>query len=288
MERLTNPTYMRAVLDRYGFTFKKKFGQNFLINDQILDEICDAADITREDFVLEIGPGIGTLTQVLSERAGKVLAVELDTKLLPILADTLAFCKNTEVLNQDILKVDLEKVAEEKNEGKTFKVVANLPYYITTPILLNLLTGHAPVESITVMVQKEVAERMQAGPGTKDYGALSLAIQYYTVPEYICTVTPDNFIPRPKVDSAVIRLDLRKEAAVETEDEKLLFQLIRAAFSQRRKTLVNSLSNAAISDISKEDVRQALGEMGLEESIRGEKLSLEDFAKLTNLLMKRK
>jgi 16S rRNA (adenine1518-N6/adenine1519-N6)-dimethyltransferase len=288
MERLTNPTYMRAVLDRYGFTFKKKFGQNFLINDQILDEICDAADITKEDFVLEIGPGIGTLTQVLSERAGKVLAVELDTKLLPILADTLAFCKNTEVLNQDILKVDLEEIAREKNEGHPFKVVANLPYYITTPILLNLLTGHAPVESITVMVQKEVAERMQAGPGTKDYGALSLAIQYYTVPEYICTVTPDNFIPRPKVDSAVIRLDLRKEAAVETDDEKLLFQLIRAAFSQRRKTLVNSLSNAAISEISKEDVRQALGEMGLEESIRGEKLSLEDFAKLTNLLMKRK
>ncbi|MDD6352079.1 MAG: 16S rRNA (adenine(1518)-N(6)/adenine(1519)-N(6))-dimethyltransferase RsmA [Lachnospiraceae bacterium] len=288
MERLTNPTYMRAVLDRYGFTFKKKFGQNFLINDQILDEICDAADITKEDFVLEIGPGIGTLTQVLSEQAGKVLAVELDTKLLPILADTLAFCKNTEVLNQDILKVDLEEIAREKNEGHPFKVVANLPYYITTPILLNLLTGHAPVESITVMVQKEVAERMQAGPGTKDYGALSLAIQYYTVPEYICTVTPDNFIPRPKVDSAVIRLDLRKEAAVETDDEKLLFQLIRAAFSQRRKTLVNSLSNAAISEISKEDVRQALGEMGLEESIRGEKLSLEDFAKLTNLLMKRK
>ena len=288
MERLTNPTYMRAVLDRYGFTFKKKFGQNFLINDQILDEICDAADITKEDFVLEIGPGIGTLTQVLSERAGKVLAVELDTKLLPILADTLAFCKNTEVLNQDILKVDLEEIAREKNEGHPFKVVANLPYYITTPILLNLLTGHAPVESITVMVQKEVAERMQAGPGTKDYGALSLAIQYYTVPEYICTVTPDNFIPRPKVDSAVIRLDLRKEAAVETDDEKLLFQLIRAAFSQRRKTLVNSLSNAAIFDISKEDVRQALKEMGLEESIRGEKLSLEDFAKLTDLLMKRK
>ena len=286
MERLTNPTYMRAVLDRYGFTFKKKFGQNFLTNDQVLDDICDAAEITREDFVLEIGPGIGTLTQVLSERAGHVLAVELDSKLLPILDDTLAFCRNTEVLNQDILKVDLDQIAEEKNQGRPFKVVANLPYYITTPILLQLLTGHAPVESITVMVQKEVAERMQAGPGSKDYGALSLAIQYYTDPEYICTVTPDNFIPRPKVDSAVITLRIRKEPKVQARDEKLLFELIRAAFSQRRKTLLNSLSNARISDISKEDVRQALLAMGLDEGIRGEKLSLEDFARLSELLKK--
>ncbi|MFN2927475.1 16S rRNA (adenine(1518)-N(6)/adenine(1519)-N(6))-dimethyltransferase RsmA [Lachnospiraceae bacterium YH-ros2228] len=286
MERLTNPTYMRAVLDRYGFTFKKKFGQNFLTNDQVLDDICDAAEITKEDFVLEIGPGIGTLTQVLSERAGHVLAVELDSKLLPILDDTLAFCRNTEVLNQDILKVDLDQIAEEKNQGRPFKVVANLPYYITTPILLQLLTGHAPVESITVMVQKEVAERMQAGPGSKDYGALSLAIQYYTDPEYICTVTPDNFIPRPKVDSAVITLRIRKEPKVQARDEKLLFELIRAAFSQRRKTLLNSLSNARISDISKEDVRQALLAMGLDEGIRGEKLSLEDFARLSDLLKK--
>lgn len=286
MERLTNPTYMRAVLDRYGFTFKKKFGQNFLTNDQVLDDICDAAEITKEDFVLEIGPGIGTLTQVLSERAGHVLAVELDSKLLPILDDTLAFCRNTEVLNQDILKVDLNQIAEEKNQGRPFKVVANLPYYITTPILLQLLTGHAPVESITVMVQKEVAERMQAGPGSKDYGALSLAIQYYTDPEYICTVTPDNFIPRPKVDSAVITLRIRKEPKVLARDEKLLFELIRAAFSQRRKTLLNSLSNARISDISKEDVRQALLTMGLDEGIRGEKLSLEDFARLSDLLKK--
>lgn len=286
MERLTNPTYMRAVLDRYGFTFKKKFGQNFLTNDQVLDDICDAAEITREDFVLEIGPGIGTLTQVLSERAGHVLAVELDSKLLPILDDTLAFCRNTEVLNQDILKVDLNQIAEEKNQGRPFKVVANLPYYITTPILLQLLTGHAPVESITVMVQKEVAERMQAGPGSKDYGALSLAIQYYTDPEYICTVTPDNFIPRPKVDSAVITLRIRMEPKVLARDEKLLFELIRAAFSQRRKTLLNSLSNARISDISKEDVRQALLAMGLDEGIRGEKLSLEDFARLSDLLKK--
>lgn len=286
MERLTNPTYMRAVLDRYGFTFKKKFGQNFLTNDQVLDDICDAAEITKEDFVLEIGPGIGTLTQVLSERAGHVLAVELDSKLLPILDDTLAFCRNTEVLNQDILKVDLNQIAEEKNQGRPFKVVANLPYYITTPILLQLLTGHAPVESITVMVQKEVAERMQAGPGSKDYGALSLAIQYYTDPEYICTVTPDNFIPRPKVDSAVITLRIRKEPKVQARDEKLLFELIRAAFSQRRKTLLNSLSNARISDISKEDVRQALLAMGLDEGIRGEKLSLEDFARLSDLLKK--
>lgn len=286
MERLTNPTYMRAVLDRYGFTFKKKFGQNFLTNDQVLDDICDAAEITKEDFVLEIGPGIGTLTQVLSERAGHVLAVELDSKLLPILDDTLAFCRNTEVLNQDILKVDLDQIAEEKNQGRPFKVVANLPYYITTPILLQLLTGHAPVESITVMVQKEVAERMQAGPGSKDYGALSLAIQYYTDPEYICTVTPDNFIPRPKVDSAVITLRIRKEPKVLARDEKLLFELIRAAFSQRRKTLLNSLSNARISDISKEDVRQALLAMGLDEGIRGEKLSLEDFSRLSDLLKK--
>ena len=286
MERLTNPTYMRAVLDRYGFTFKKKFGQNFLTNDQVLDDICDAAEITKEDFVLEIGPGIGTLTQVLSERAGHVLAVELDSKLLPILDDTLAFCRNTEVLNQDILKVDLNQIAEEKNQGRPFKVVANLPYYITTPILLQLLTGHAPVESITVMVQKEVAERMQAGPGSKDYGALSLAIQYYTDPEYICTVTPDNFIPRPKVDSAVITLRIRKEPKVLARDEKLLFELIRAASSQRRKTLLNSLSNARISDISKEDVRQALLTMGLDEGIRGEKLSLEDFARLSDLLKK--
>lgn len=284
MERLTNPTYMQAVLNRYGFSFKKKFGQNFLTNDAILEEIVDAADITKDDFVVEIGPGIGTLTQVLSERAGKVLAVELDSKLIPILDDTLAFCKNVEVINQDILKIDLNQLAKEKNEGRPFKVVANLPYYITTPILLNLLTNHVPAESITVMVQKEVADRMQAGPGSKDYGALSLAIQYYTEPEYICTVTPNNFMPQPKVDSAVIRLDRRTKPAVTGIDEDKLFDIIRSTFVQRRKTLLNSLSNATKLGVTKDEIRSAIAQLGWDENIRGEKLTLEQFAELTKVL----
>lgn len=284
MERLTNRTYMQAVLDRYGFTFKKKYGQNFLVSDAVVDAIADAADLSKEDYVVEIGPGIGTMTQVLSQRAGHVLAVELDPKLIPILSDTLAFCKNVEVRNEDILKTDLNQVVEEENGGRPVKIVANLPYYITTPILFSLLKKHVPVSSFTLMVQKEVAERMQAGPGSKDYGALSLAVSYYTIPEYICTVPADSFVPRPKVESAVVRLDQRQEPAVSGVDENQLFLVIRAAFQQRRKMLSNVLSKMNGVSITREEVQEILRNLSLREDIRGEKLTLSEFAAVTSAL----
>lgn len=272
------------IIEKYHFSFQKKFGQNFLIDTRVLEKIIQAAGITKEDFVLEIGPGIGTMTQYLCENAREVAAVEIDRNLIPILADTLRAYQNVEVLNEDILKVDINRLAQEKNQGRPIKVVANLPYYITTPIIMGLFESHVPVDSITIMVQKEVAERMQAGPGTKDYGALSLAVQYYARPEVVANVPPNCFIPRPKVGSAVIRLTRHREKAVEVQDENLMFRLIRASFNQRRKTLVNGLNNAPELNLEKQRIVNALAEMGLAPGIRGEALTLEQFAALSNLL----
>ncbi len=286
MAELGNPQNTIAILQKYQFHFQKKFGQNFLIDPSVLERIVDAAQITGEDCVLEIGPGIGTMTQYLAERAGKVIAVEIDRALMPVLEDTLSAYDNVTILQADILKVDIAKLSEEQNGGRPFKVVANLPYYITTPILMNLLEHRAPVQSITVMVQKEVAERMQTGPGTKDYGALSLAVQYYALPEIVANVPPNCFIPRPSVGSAVIRLTCYGEPPVEVRDERRMFALIRASFNQRRKTLANGLSNAAGLGITREQVTLALEQMGLPATVRGETLTLEQFAKLSNLLEK--
>lgn len=286
MADLGNPQNTIAVLQKYQFNFQKKFGQNFLIDTHVLDKIIAAADITEEDFVLEIGPGIGTMTQYLCENAREVTAVEIDKKLIPILEDTLGSYDNVTVINEDILKVDIGKLAEEKNGGKPIKVVANLPYYITTPIIMGLFESHVPIDSITVMVQKEVADRMQVGPGTKDYGALSLAVQYYAKPEIVANVPPNCFMPRPKVGSAVIRLTRHEKTPVEVEDEKLMFRIIRASFNQRRKTLVNGLNNAPDIPVSKENIAKAIQELGVSGSIRGEALSLEQFAKLSNLMGK--
>ena len=284
MEKLRNPQKTIEVIQKYQFDFQKKFGQNFLIDGSVLEKIMDAADITKEDFVLEIGPGIGTMTQYLAERAREVLAVEIDKNLIPILAETLSEYENVDILNADILKTDLNKIAEEKNGGHPIKVVANLPYYITTPIIMGLFESHVPVENVTVMVQKEVADRMQAGPGTKDYGALSLAVQYYAEPYIAANVPPNCFMPRPKVGSAVIRLTKHKTPPVQVKNEKLLFQLIRASFNQRRKTLQNGIKNFSGFNFSKEEVAEALEQMGVSPTIRGEALTLEQFAQLSNLL----
>ena len=273
-----------AVLNKYGFTFQKKFGQNFLIDPHVLDKIIRAAEITEDDFVLEIGPGMGTMTQYLAYAAREVYAVEIDKSLIPILEDTLSDYDNVTVINEDILKVDIAKLAEEKNGGRPIKVVANLPYYITTPIIMGLFESHVPVESITVMVQKEVADRMQVGPGTKDYGALSLAVQYYAKPYIVANVPPNCFMPRPKVGSAVIRLTRHAETPVQVDDEKLLFQIIRASFNQRRKTLANGLKNYEGLSFEKETIEAAIAECGFSPSVRGEALSLEEFAKLANVL----
>ena len=283
---LGNPKRTIEVLQKYEFVFQKKFGQNFLIDTHVLDKIINAADITKDDFVLEIGPGIGTMTQYLACAAREVYAVEIDKALIPILEDTLQDYDNVTVLNEDILKVDIRKLAEERNQGKPIKVVANLPYYITTPIIMGLFEGHVPIESITVMVQKEVADRMQVGPGTKDYGALSLAVQYYAQPYIVANVPPNCFMPRPKVGSAVIRLTRHTEAPVKTVDEKLMFQLIRASFNQRRKTLVNSLKNSSGLSFGKEEIQEAIAACGFSEGVRGEALTLADFAALTNALRK--
>ena len=284
MEKLSNPQKTIEVIQKYQFDFQKKFGQNFLIDGRVLEKIMDAADITKEDFVLEIGPGIGTMTQYLAERAREVLAVEIDKNLIPILAETLSEYENVDILNADILKTDLNKIAEEKNGGHPIKVVANLPYYITTPIIMGLFESHVPVENVTVMVQKDVADRMQAGPGTKDYGALSLAVQYYAEPYIAANVPPNCFMPRPKVGSAVIRLTKHKTPPVQVKNEKLLFQLIRASFNQRRKTLQNGIKNFSGLNFSKEEVAEALEQMGVSPTIRGEALTLEQFAQLSNLL----
>lgn len=285
MATLGNPQETIAVLQKYGFNFQKKFGQNFLIDTRVLDKIIAAAQIGPEDFVLEIGPGIGTMTQYLAEAAREVAAVEIDKNLIPILADTLSEYSNVTVINDDILKVDIAALVREKNGGKPIKVVANLPYYITTPIIMGLFENDVPLESITVMVQKEVADRMQTGPGSKDYGALSLAVQYYAKPYIVANVPPNCFMPRPAVGSAVIRLTRHEKNPVEVKDAKFMFKLIRASFNQRRKTLQNGLHNSSELQIPKEKVVKALEEMGLPTSIRGEKLDLAQFAKLADLLI---
>jgi len=287
MATLGNPQNTIEILKKYDFMFQKRFGQNFLIDTHVLEKIIKSAEITKDDLVLEIGPGIGTMTQYLCENAREVVAVEIDKNLIPILEnDTLAEYDNVTVINEDILKLDLNKLVEERNGGNRIKVVANLPYYITTPIIMGLFESHVPLQNITVMVQKEVADRMQAGPGSKDYGALSLAVQYYATP-YIAANVPQNcFMPRPNVGSAVIRLTLHEEPPVKVKEEALMFALIRASFNQRRKTLVNGLTNAAELNLSKEEVQAALEQMGLSATIRGEALSLEQFAELTNLLAK--
>ncbi len=285
MATLGIPQNTIAVLQKYNFTFQKKYGQNFLIDSHVLEKIMDAAEIGKDDCVVEIGPGIGTMTQYLAERAGEVAAVEIDKNLIPILTETLADYKNVSIINEDILKVDLNRIVEEKNGGKPVKIVANLPYYITTPIIMGLFENHVPVKSITVMVQKEVADRMQVGPGTKDYGALSLAVQYYAKPEIVAIVPPNCFIPRPNVASAVIRLTCHEKKPVEVKDEKGMFALIRASFNQRRKTLANSLSNAQNLSLTREQVTEALESMQLSPTIRGEALTLEQFAALADILL---
>ncbi len=291
MAYLGTPAATADIIRKYGFNFQKKFGQNFLVDANILNKIVDSADIQKDDCIIEIGPGIGTLTQYLAERAGQVAAVEIDKNLIPILEETLSGYKNVTVINEDILKTDINKLAEERNQGKPVKVIANLPYYITTSIIMGLFESHVPLSSITVMVQKEVADRMQSGPGSKDYGVLSLAVQYYARPEILMNVSPSCFMPKPKVGSAVIRLVKYKELPVKVENERKLFAIIRAAFNQRRKTLANALANAsyALEDekgtvkITRQQVCDALDQMGLSQTIRGEALTLQQFASLCDI-----
>ncbi len=284
MDKLSNPQKTIEVIRKHGFDFQKKFGQNFLIDPHVLDKIIAAAEITKDDFVLEIGPGIGTMTQALAEAAREVTAVEIDRKLIPILQETLADYTNVTILNQDVLKTDIAAIAREKNGGRPIKVVANLPYYITTPIIMGLFESQVPVDSITVMVQKEVAQRMQAEPGTKDYGALSLAVQYYAQPYLAANVPPNCFIPRPNVGSAVIRLTRYPKPPVQVKDERLMFALIRASFNQRRKTLLNGLKNAPELPLGREEILRAFEQTGLSENVRGETLTLAQFAALSDAL----
>ena len=282
MAYLGTPSATKEIINKYSFAFQKKFGQNFLIDSNVLESIIRGAEITKDDFVLEIGPGIGTMTQYLCEAARQVVAVEIDKMLIPILEDTLSEYDNVEVINQDVLKVDIKSLAEEKNNGKPIKVVANLPYYITTPIIMGLFESGVPIDSITIMVQKDVADRMQTGPGSKDYGALSLAVQYYATAKVILNVSATCFMPRPNVDSAVIKLTRHKEPTVNVADEKLMFKIIRASFNQRRKTLVNGLKNSPELSFSKEQIVKAIEKIGKPETIRGEALTLEEFAELAN------
>lgn len=284
MPSLGTPSETIAVLQKYHFNFQKKFGQNFLIDPHVLDRIVEAAEITKEDCVLEIGPGIGTMTQYLAESAREVVAVEIDKNLIPILQDTLSAYQNVTVINDDIMKVDIAALAQEKNGGKPIKVVANLPYYITTPIIMGLFESHVPLKSVTIMVQKEVADRMRQEPGSKEYGALSLAVQYYAKPEIMANVPPNCFIPRPNVASAVIRLTRYEKPPIEVKDDRYMFALIRASFNQRRKTLANALSNDPGLHLTREQVMQALETLGMNPLIRGEMLSLEQFASLSNIL----
>ena len=281
-QKLSDPKKTIEVIQKYQFAFQKRFGQNFLIDAHVLEKIVSAAGITKYDCVLEIGPGIGTMTQYLAESAGQVIAVEIDTNLLPILTDTLEEYSNVKVINQDILKVDINELVKEYNNGRPIKVVANLPYYITTPIIMGLFESNVPIDNITVMVQKEVADRMQVGPGSKDYGALSLAVQYYASPYIVANVPPNCFIPRPNVGSAVIRLTRYQEPPVQVKDPKLMFKLIRASFNQRRKTLQNGLNNSPEISFSKEEITKAIESLGVSPSVRGEALSLEQFAQLAN------
>lgn len=285
MATLGIPQNTIDILQKYDFHFQKKFGQNFLIDTHVLEKIVDSAGITADDFVLEIGPGIGTMTQYLCERAGRVMAVEIDRNLIPILQETLSAYDNVTVVNEDVLKLDIAELAQKYNQGKSIKVVANLPYYITTPIIMGLFESHVPLESVTVMVQKEVADRMQSGPGTKEYGALSLAVQYYAEAEIAANVPPNCFMPRPKVGSAVIRLTCHKENPVKVQDEGFLFRVIRASFNQRRKTLQNGLGNDPALPVTKEMAAKALEKLGMSPTIRGERLSLQEFAALSELLL---
>ena len=287
MEKLSNPQKTIETIKKYGFSFQKKFGQNFLIDDHVINKIINGAEVTKDDFVLEIGPGIGTMTQYLCENAREVAAVEIDKKLIPILGETLAAYDNVTVINEDILKVDIRALAEEKNGGKPIKVVANLPYYITTPIIMGLFESGVPIDNITVMVQKEVADRMKVGPGSKDYGALSLAVQYYAKPYLVANVPANCFIPRPNVDSAVIRLSRHEKPVVHVEDETLMFNIIRASFNQRRKTLQNGLKNSGLFPLSKDEIVESIVEAGLPETVRGEALTLEQFAELANIMYRK-
>ena len=282
---LGNPQKTIEVIQKYEFAFQKKFGQNFLIDTHVLDKIISAAEITKDDLVVEIGPGIGTMTQYLACAAREVVAIEIDKMLIPILQDTLSAYDNVTIINEDVLKVDLNKLAEEKNGGRPVKVVANLPYYITTPIIMGLFENHVPLHSITIMVQKEVADRMRMGPGTKDYGALSLAVQYYAEPYLVANVPPNCFMPRPNVGSAVIKLTVHENAPVTVRDEQLMFRLIRASFNQRRKTLANGLNNSPELHYSKEQIAEAIEKLGASPSIRGEALDLEQFARLADILL---
>lgn len=284
MEKLSNPQKTIEIIKKYNFNFQKKFGQNFLVDAHVLNKIIAGANVTKDDMVLEIGPGIGTMTQYLAEAAREVVAVEIDRNLLPILEETLSDYDNVTVINADILKLDIQKIADEHNGGRPIKVVANLPYYITTPIIMGLFESHVPIDNLTVMVQKEVAKRMEVGPGTKDYGALSLAVQYYAKPYIVANVPCNCFMPRPNVDSAVIRLTRHKEPPVTVKDEKLMFAMIRAAFNQRRKTLVNAISNSAELNIGKEALQEGLNTLGLSLTVRGEALTLEQFAALADIL----
>lgn len=286
MEKLSNPQRTIEVIKKYEFCFQKKFGQNFLIDGHVLDKIIAGAGVTKDDMVLEIGPGIGTMTQYLAEAAGKVVAVEIDRNLLPILKETLADYDNVKVIHADVLSLDLEKLVQEENGGRPIKVVANLPYYITTPIIMALFEQHVPLANVTVMVQKEVAARMKSGPGSKDYGALSLAVQYYAEPYIVANVPCNCFMPRPNVDSAVIRLTRYEEPPVQVKDEKMLFKIIRASFNQRRKTLQNGLNNSSELNFTKDQIAAAIAEAGFSPSVRGEALTLEQFAKLTDILLK--
>lgn len=284
MATLGNPQNTIKIIQKYEFAFQKKFGQNFLIDTHVLDKIIAAAGVTKDDLVLEIGPGIGTMTQYLAEAARQVVAVEIDANLIPILKETLAEYDNITILHDDILKVDINRLAEEYNEGRPIKVVANLPYYITTPIIMGLFEGNVPIDNITVMVQKEVADRMQVGPGSKDYGALSLAVQYYAEPYIVANVPPNCFIPRPNVGSAVIRLTKHRKPPVAVDNPALMFRLIRASFNQRRKTLQNGLNNSPALSYSKEQIATAIESLGVPAAIRGEALTLDQFASLANYL----
>lgn len=287
MATLGIPQNTIAVLQKYNFNFQKRFGQNFLIDTRVLEKIIEASGITKDDFVLEIGPGIGTMTQYLCESAREVVAVEIDKNLIPILGDTLGAYDNVTVIHEDILKLNINRLAEEKNAGRPIKVVANLPYYITTPIIMGLFESHVPLESITIMVQKEVADRMQTGPGTKDYGALSLAVQYYAKPEIVANVPPNCFMPRPSVGSAVIRLTRHAKVPVAVEDEKLMFSIIRASFNQRRKTLANGLNNSPEIRLTKEMIQESIAELGMPLTVRGESLTLEQFAAFANIISRK-